>query len=153
MAFTGNQPYSMDDKNRVPIPPRFREQFRNVALLTTGLEPCVLLYTEEGFDAASAKVRAIPEETEEGRDARRDFFSNSSTSNVDAQGRVRIDDQLLEHAGLAPKDAVIVAGVGDYMEIWKKSAWDARRNNRSSARLSETRALATHRTNDEKGEG
>lgn len=153
MAFTGNTPYSMDDKNRVPIPPKFRDQFRNVALLTTGLEPCVLLYTEEGFDAASLKVRAIPEETKEGRDARRDFFSNASTQNVDAQGRVRIEDPLLEHAGIEPKDAVIVAGVGDYMEIWKKSEWDERRKNRSSARLSETAALATNRTLGEKGEG
>jgi MraZ protein len=145
MAFTGNVPYSMDDKNRVPIPPRFREQFRNVALLTTGLEPCVLLYTEEGFDAASAKVRSIPEETEEGRNARRDFFSNAWTSNVDAQGRVRIEDYLLEHAGIEAKDVVVVAGVGDYMEIWKKTEWDERRSKRSSARVSETAALAANR--------
>jgi MraZ protein len=151
MAFTGNHPYSMDDKNRVPIPPKFREQFGKVALLTTGLESCVLLYTEEGFNEASNKVRAIPEETEEGREARRDFFGNTSTIGVDGQGRVRIEDFLLQHAGIEPKDAVIVAGVGDYMEIWKKSAWDERRNNRSSARLSETRALATNRTSEGRG--
>lgn len=144
MAFLGTYPYQLDEKHRVPIPPRYRAQFEEGAILTTGLEPCVMLYTPAGFDEASEKVQSIPEETEEGRDARRDFFGNAQPVDKDSQGRVTLHDKWIQHAGLAKE--IVVIGVGKWMEIWDRQAWESRDPNRATARRSETQAMARRRS-------
>jgi MraZ protein len=149
MAFLGTYPYQMDDKNRVPIPPRYRGQFEDGAVLTTGLEPCVVLYTPTGFDEAAARVEAIPEETEEGRDARRDFFANAQPLDKDSQGRLTLQDKWIRHAGLAKE--IVVIGTGKCLEIWDRATWETRDTNRVSARRQETQAMARRGSAEERG--
>ncbi|MDZ7729340.1 MAG: hypothetical protein U5Q44_14770 [Dehalococcoidia bacterium] len=147
MAFVGTYPYQMDEKNRVPIPPRYRAQFEEGAILTTGLEPCVILYTPQGFDEASTKVESIPEETEEGREARRDFFGNAQPADKDSQGRLTLHEKWVRHANLGRE--VVVIGVGKWMEIWDRAAWESRDPERATARRSETQAMASRRNTTE----
>jgi MraZ protein len=137
----------------VPIPPLYRGEFdeNNPAVMTVGLEPCVIVYTSAGFDDASEKVEAIPEETEEGRDARRDFFANAQPVRPDSQSRLTLQDKWMAHAGLTLGGNAVIIGAGKWMEIWNKEAWEARDTTRSSARRRETQAMARRQTTAEAG--
>lgn len=151
MAFLGTYPYAIDQKRRVPIPPLYRDAFVRTledekeeklpAILTTGLEPCVIVYTEAGFEEASQRIESIPEETEEGRDARRDFFANAQPIIPDGQYRLTLQEKWAQHAGLINKEVVVI-GAGKWMEIWDKAAWESRDTSRASARRRETQAMA-----------
>ena len=116
MSFLGSVEYQMDDRNRVAIPPRYRDQFDAPAIMTTSKDRCVAVYTQEGFEQAAAIVEAIPADTAEGRKARRFFFGNAYPVAKDGQGRLLMPPRLIEHAGL--KKDVMVVGLGDWFEIW-----------------------------------
>ena len=59
MFFLGTTPYQLDDKNRVAIPPKYRAEFVGGGVLTTGEEPCVMLYTIDGFETRAAQYIEI----------------------------------------------------------------------------------------------
>jgi MraZ protein len=113
-------------------------------VLVTGVEPCVLVYTQAGFEDAERKARDIPEESDSGREALRDFFANAYDTDRDNQGRILISEKLRSHAGL--DRAVALVGVGDYLEIWDRDTWAAREEARKSARKEETAAMGRRRT-------
>lgn len=132
MAFYGNFEYQLDDRNRVAIPPDYRDAYEAGAVLATGVEPCVLVYTPAGFEEAAAAIEAIPIETEDGREARRDFYGNAFKEKKDAQGRILLRQQLIAHAGLHKE--IVVVGSGAYLEIWDRPTYAARAAEREAAR-------------------
>jgi MraZ protein len=123
MDFLGTFEYQMDDRNRVGLPPRYRDQFDAPAIMTTSRDSCIAVYTQEGFEAAGAEVRARADDSVEGRRYRRFFFSNAYPVPKDGQNRLLIPQKLIEYGGL--KKDVVVAGAGDWFEIWDKAKWDA----------------------------
>jgi MraZ protein len=143
MSFRGTFDYTLDGRFRLPLPPRYRDLFTEGAVLVSGVEPCVLVYTQRGFDEAEEKARSIPEETDTGREALRDFFANAWDADRDAQGRILIPEKLRTHANL--DKAVALVGVGDYLEIWDRDAWVEREESRKAARKGETQALGERR--------
>jgi len=149
MLFLGTTPYQLDDKNRVAIPPKYRGQFEDGGVLTTGEERCVMLFTASGFDERAAEYENIPEETEAGRDAWRDFFGNAQPVEKDAQGRITIDRKLMTHAGLTKE--VYVVGVRNRLEIWDQATWDAREEARAQARKEQLSLLPQRRVRPEAG--
>lgn len=122
--FTGSVEYQLDDRNRVAVPPRYRDHFDAPAWMTTGKEQCIAVYTQAGFDEASERVEAIPADTKTGRDARRFFYGNAFPVGKDGQGRFLIPSALVEYAGL--KKDVMVVGLGRYFEIWDTATWRQR---------------------------
>jgi MraZ protein len=144
MSFRGTFDYTLDGRYRLPLPPRYRDQFTEGAVLVSGVEPCVLVYTQGGFEDAESKARAIPEESDTGREALRDFFANAYDTDRDNQGRILIPEKLRAHAGL--EKGVALVGVGDYMEIWDRDAWAEREQGRKAARKDETAAMGRRRS-------
>lgn len=134
MRLTGTFDYVLDDRNRVPIPPAYRGAFEEGGYIATGTEPCLVLHTLESFNRASEIIEAIPEETQEGEDARRDFYGKVWPLQKDAQGRVTIREDLAKFAGLT-KDVKVV-GVGRRMEVWDSATFDSREEARQAARVS-----------------
>jgi transcriptional regulator MraZ len=132
MGFRGNFEYQLDDRNRVALPPRFREDFANGAILTPGLEHCIEVYTPEGYDSAAAVVDRIPAHTEQGRRLRRAFHGSSFDVQRDSQGRLLLPPKLIEFAGIT-KDVVVV-GADKHLEIWAKPAWDSQEDELQSTR-------------------
>lgn len=124
MSFLGSVEYQMDDRNRVAMPPKYREQFDAPAVLTTSRDRCVAVYTQASFDEAATVVESMPEDTAEGRRRRRFFFGNAYPVAKDGQGRLLIPPKLIEHAGL--KKDVVVVGLGRWFEIWDKQTYDER---------------------------
>jgi MraZ protein len=124
VLFVGKVDYQLDDRKRIPIPPAYRGAFEAGGYMSTGNDPCIVLHTPESFAKTAEIIEAIPAETLEGDDARRDFYGNVWTVQKDAQGRITLRDDFLAHAGIS-RD-VLVVGVGEKLEIWDRATYNAR---------------------------
>jgi MraZ protein len=125
MRFRGRFDYTVDDKGRVALPPRYRTAFDAGAVLLPGMEPCIAVYTPEGFEQRAAIIERLPFESAEGRLARRAFWGSAYDVTKDAQGRILIPEKLLQHAGIRKGAEVVVVGVNECLEVWEKARWEA----------------------------
>jgi MraZ protein len=132
MFFVGKHDYQMDDRNRVPIPPTYRAAFKDGGYVTRGTGKFLVLHTEESLQKAAEVVAAIPRESDFGENVRRDLFANTWPVNPDGQGRILLDRELIEHAGL--RKELKVVGTGEKMEIWDRAEWEAGEPERQNAR-------------------
>jgi MraZ protein len=124
MLFLGKQDYSMDERGRVPMPPRYRDAFMQGVILTQGSpDHCIRAYPTDGFEEQAALYMSEPVTTRSGRVRRRAFFSNAYPAELDRQGRVLIPQTLRDYAGLT--NHIVVAGAGEWIEIWNTADFDA----------------------------
>jgi MraZ protein len=124
MLFLGKHDYSMDERGRVPMPPRFREALMKGIILTQGTpDRCVRAYPVDGFEEQAALYLNNPVTTPAGRVMRRAFFSGAYQSELDRQGRVLIPPVLRQRANL--EGQVVIVGIGEGIEIWNASDFDA----------------------------
>jgi MraZ protein len=120
----GEHEHTIDDKNRLTLPSRFRQSFADGVVVTRGIEPCLAVYTPDGWDDfVSSRLAGLDRFSREARDMRRYLFSGTVVAELDKQGRVTLPAGLMAKAELG-RD-VVVAGVGDYLEVWDRDAWRA----------------------------
>jgi len=120
----GTYEHTIDDKNRLTLPAKFRESFAEGLVVAKGVERCLQAYRREDWDRlVESRLATMDPLSKEGRRIHRFFFSGASEADLDKQGRVMIPAQLLEHAKLGRE--VVVAGVHDHLEIWDRAAWRA----------------------------
>src|SRR5918994_7988001 len=120
----GEHEHTIDDKNRVTLPAKFRPVFADGVILTRGYEGCVEAYAPRDFtERVERRLDALDPLSSEARTVRRFTFSGASDEELDKQGRVTIPAALLRHAGLE-REAVVV-GVHDHLEIWDRATWRA----------------------------
>jgi MraZ protein len=118
----GEHEHTIDDKNRLTLPSRFRQSFADGVVLTRGIESCLAVYTREGWDDfVRSRLAGLDRFSREARDMRRYLFSGTVVADLDKQGRVTLPAALMAKAELG-RD-VVVAGVGDYLEVWDRDAW------------------------------
>ena len=122
MAFRGTFDHTLDAKNRLTIPAKFRAVLADGVVLSKGIERCVQVWTPGGYDGyVSAALEGVHPLSQEARKLTRFFAANAIDTELDAAGRVMVPGFLLEHAGLQ-KEAV-VTGAGDCLEVWDRAAW------------------------------
>jgi MraZ protein len=122
MAFRGTFDHSLDAKNRLTIPAKFRAALSDGVVLAKGIERCVQVWTPKAFDAyVGEALRGLNPLSEQARKLNRFFAANSLDTELDSAGRVMVPGFLLEHADLR-KD-VVVTGAGDCLEVWDRGAW------------------------------
>jgi MraZ protein len=122
VAFRGIYEHSLDSKDRLTVPSRFRAALSDGIVLSKGFDPCVWLHTTSEFERLSD--RFLAPHSPFGRDARRlrrRFHGGSFDETLDSAGRIRLPKALIEHAGIEAACAVI--GAGEYLEIWNAEAW------------------------------
>lgn len=119
--FMGEYSHTIDAKGRLIIPSRFREELGDNFVVTKGLDGCLFAYTNEEWKHFEEKLQAIPVSNQKGRRFARYFLAGATLCEVDKQGRILIPANLRAAAGLE-KD-VVLAGVGDRVEIWDKNNW------------------------------
>lgn len=123
MLFLGKHDYSMDERGRVPLPPRFREALMPGIILTQGTpDHCVRAYPLDGFEEQAALYMSDPVTTRLGRVQRRAFFSGAYQSELDRQGRVLIPPVLRQWANL--DGPVVIVGTGEGIEIWNANDFE-----------------------------
>lgn len=124
MAFRGQYEHSLDAKDRITIPARFRAALAEGVVLAQGLEPCVEVYSESAYTDVEQRFLAdLNPFDRSGRRTQRRFHARSEDEKLDSAGRVRIPKRLIEHAGL--EAGCVIAGVMNRLEIWNPERWAA----------------------------
>jgi MraZ protein len=122
LAFRGHFDYSLDAKNRLTVPPKFRAAFSSGIVLAKGLEPCIALWTPDEFDSwTDSFLKDLNPVSAERRKLTRFFAGSSFDAELDSAGRVTLNAPLLAHAGIG-KEVVIVGNL-DHLEIWDRKQW------------------------------
>lgn len=119
--FMGEYHHTIDEKGRLTIPSKIREQLGNNFIVTRGIDKCLFVYTEQDFNDLIQKYRELPN-TKDARNFMRFFLSGATNSDFDKQGRINIANTLIDYADLK-KDCVII-GVNDRIEIWSQDNWN-----------------------------
>ncbi|MFC2040018.1 division/cell wall cluster transcriptional repressor MraZ [Chloroflexota bacterium] len=120
--FYGEFDYKLDEKGRVPFPPRFRGQLKDGIVLSPGLERCIVAYTIPEWKNMAAELTGGSGSPSKRRKLKRAIFATAFSTQVDGQGRVALPAPLREYAGI--DDDVVIAGANDYLEIWSKNSWE-----------------------------
>jgi MraZ protein len=124
VAFRGTFEYTLDAKNRLTIPAKFRASFADGVVLgrLTDNQGCIGVWRASDYDVYTNQTL---EQYRPGSPQRlkleRFFFGSSHDTELDAAGRVMVPPFLLEHAGI-DKDTVVM-GVGNRLEVWDRAAW------------------------------
>jgi MraZ protein len=122
LAFRGHFEHSLDSKNRLSIPTRFRTAFSGGTVLAKTPEPCISIWTPDANEAIIERaLSGLNPMGSEYRKMSRFFQGNSFEIDLDASGRVTLPPPLLAHAGIEKE--VVVAGVGDHLEVWAGQRW------------------------------
>jgi MraZ protein len=123
MAFRGHYEHSLDSKDRLTVPARFRTALADGVVLSAGLDACVEVYPTAAYAKFEEQVLGgLNPLNRHGRMMRRRFHARSHDEALDSAGRIRIPGHLIEHASLEEGPCVVV-GVADHLEIWNGDAW------------------------------
>lgn len=120
--FLGTYEPRLDDKGRLILPAKFREQFAGGIVLTRGQERCLYAFPAREFEEMHARLRQAPVTSKVARDYLRVFLSGATDDVPDKQGRITVPAGLRGYAGLERDLAVI--GAGTRIEIWDAKAWE-----------------------------
>ncbi|MBQ3020993.1 MAG: division/cell wall cluster transcriptional repressor MraZ [Bacilli bacterium] len=118
----GEYHHSIDEKNRLIIPSKFRNELGNSFVLTRGLDKCLFIYSLKEWEKIISKLRTLPFTKKDSRDFTRFFLSGATECTLDKSGRVSITSPLVNYAGL--NSTCVVIGANDHIEIWDKTSWE-----------------------------
>ena len=122
--FIGEFEYRVDDKGRVPVPPRFRteELKKDGMVLCPGMEKCITLYPASEWKKIADSLTTGPLLPSKLRKLNRAIFATAFSIEMDGQGRIIVPTHLRQHAGIT--DEVVITGENTYVEIWSKEQWE-----------------------------
>jgi MraZ protein len=123
MLLTGTHPRTLDEKKRLVLPRRVREQLDDPETLfvTPGPDQCLWLYTQAGLEQLAVKLDQAPATDAEARVFRRLYFAQTEAVDIDRTGRILIPERLVQFAGL--RHEVVLIGVRDHLELWDGQRW------------------------------
>ena len=120
--FIGEYHHSVDEKGRLIIPSKLRDDLGEHFILTRGLDGCLFIYPNNEWNNVINKYKELPN-IKEARNFMRFFLSGATNSELDKQGRINIPSPLINYANLN-KECIII-GVNDRLEIWSKENWES----------------------------
>jgi MraZ protein len=123
MLLTGTHPRTLDDKKRMALPKRIREQIGQPETLfvTPGPDQCLWVYTQQGLEQLAERLDQAPATDAEARVFRRLYFAQTESVDLDRSGRILIPERLGQFAGLQRE--VVLIGVRDHLELWDAARW------------------------------
>ncbi len=121
--FIGEYQHSLDVKNRIIVPAKFRDALGDKFVMTKGMDSSLFVYPMSEWKIIETKLKSLSFTKKDARAFVRMFFSGAMECELDKQGRATIASNLKSHADIA-KDAIII-GVSTRVEIWAKEKWDA----------------------------
>ena len=114
--------HTLDEKNRLTLPARFRSRFADGLVITRGIDDCLSVFTPEEFSQSiESRLAKLNPLSRESRDMRRFYFSGTVEAVPDKQGRVMVPQALMQKVGIERE--VLVVGVLDHLEVWDRVAW------------------------------
>lgn len=122
MAFRGNYEHSLDAKNRLTIPSKFRAALDGGIVIAQALEPCAAIWTTEAFERfTDSFLKDLNPLSQEARRLSRFFNAGSFDGELDSAGRVMVPAPLIDYARLTKE--VVIVGNADHLELWDPAAW------------------------------
>lgn len=112
----GEYHHNIDEKKRLIIPSKFREEIGNSFVVTRGLDGCLFVYSMESWNKIVEKLKTLSFTKKDARTFMRFFLSSATVCEFDKQGRINLVNTLIEYAEIKKECAII--GVGDRLEIW-----------------------------------
>jgi transcriptional regulator MraZ len=124
LAFHGTFEHTLDAKNRLTVPAKFRAALAGKVFLVRGPDPCISLYPEATYSSLTeAALAGMNPFSTQARELKRLFHSTATDTELDSAGRVMLTPRHLEHGGIDRE--VVITGAGDCLELWDRSAWEA----------------------------
>jgi MraZ protein len=120
--FLGEYTYSIDDKKRLAIPPKFRKLLGAKAVITRGLDQCLFMYSAKEWQILADKLSKLPLAQADARGFARLMLAGAMEVDLDKLGRILMPDYLKGYASLSKK--VVMAGVYNRVEIWDEIKWE-----------------------------
>ena len=121
--FIGEYPYTIDQKKRVAIPSKFRKALGKKAIITRGLDSCLVVYPVGEWEKLARKLESLPESKVDARGFARIMLSGAVDVELDKLGRILIPDYLKSYSSL--KKNVAVLGHSNRIEIWDQDKWES----------------------------
>ena len=112
----GEYHHSIDEKGRLIIPSKFRDEIGNSFVVTRGLDGCLFVYALEEWEKIISKLKRLPFTKKDARIFTRFFLSGATICEFDKQGRINLVNSLIDYADL--KKECLIIGVNDRLEIW-----------------------------------
>ena len=122
LMFIGEYKHNLDDKGRLAIPAKFRNDLAKGAVVTRGLDNCLFLYTASEWEKLAEKLASLPISQSDSRAFARLMLAGAMDVSVDKQGRVVLPEYLRQFANF--KKTVVVAGLYSRLELWDESVWE-----------------------------
>jgi MraZ protein len=140
----GEFEHTIDDKNRLTLPAKFREALSGGLVITRGLDRCLLGYPQADWERlVESRLADLDPFSREGRMMNRYFFAGASEAQPDKQGRVLVPGTLARKAGIDRE--VVIVGVRDHLEIWDRAGWEQHVTEMEGSAEAVAERLATHR--------
>jgi MraZ protein len=118
----GEYEYKVDNKGRLPLPPKFRHEFSDGLILTRGVEDCIVVYRKADFEKIASKYSSDPLAKSKMRKLSRFIFSNAFDMELDNQGRVSLPQPLKNFTGIT--NTAVIVGDNDHLELWNPEKWN-----------------------------
>lgn len=115
--------HNIDDKGRLVIPTKFREELGEDFILAKGIEKCLYIYSLTEWEKLVSKLDTLPFTKKVTRSFTRFFYAGATACEFDKSGRIGITSPLISYAGLEKECAII--GVNDHVEIWNSTLYEA----------------------------
>lgn len=117
----GEYHHNLDEKNRLIIPSKLREEMGDLFVLTRGLDECLFIYPREEWNRIIEKYQELPN-TKDARNFMRFFLAGATECSFDKQGRISISSPLMRYAEL--EHECVIIGVNDHLEVWSEDRWE-----------------------------
>ena len=124
--FFGEFEYKIDEKGRLPIPPRFRGLLKSGMILSPGVEGCITVYPLNEWKKLEERLAKGAIAPSKMRMLKRAVFATAFSVKLDGQGRIALPTPLKTHAEIVSE--VIVIGADNYLELWNKVRWGEEKN-------------------------
>lgn len=118
----GEFTHTIDNKNRLSLPAKFRKEMGQSLVVTPGLDNCLFIFTKKEWIKISEKLSSFSMLQADNRSFNRFMFGGATEVGVDSIGRILIPDFLKSRAGL--KDKAVLIGVQNRLEIWNEKSWN-----------------------------
>lgn len=135
--FIGEYSHSIDQKGRIAIPAKFRQQLKSGAIVTRGLDNCLFLYPRKDWNELANKLSKLPISQANTRAFSRLMLAGAMDVKLDTQGRIILPDYLRKFASLQKK--TVITGLLNRLEIWDEQKWNSYKTNteKSSGEIAE----------------
>lgn len=131
MSFVGSYTHSLDAKNRVFVPAKYRDDLGDVFYITRKFDTYLSIYTEEEWALYIEKLEKLPESV--AAEIQEFIIGGAQKCVPDSSGRIIIDERLLRHASISKN--IVFVGAGRQIRVWAEELWNEREATRDFAKM------------------